>query len=60
MSIESLSQQVIEGNARKYDDYTTNNGYERSEAIRMCKVAWEAQGSDKAFSHVYLDILCRE
>lgn len=46
-------------NERKYGDWTMNNGYTRGEAVKLSKDAWEAQGGDIAFSHLYLDILAQ-
>lgn len=47
-------------NERKYGDWTMNNGYTPDEAKSLSKRAWEAQGGDEAFSHLYLDILAQD
>jgi hypothetical protein len=46
-------------NERKYGDWTMSNGYTRGEAVRLSKEAWEIQGGDIAFSHLYLDLLAQ-
>jgi NTP pyrophosphatase (non-canonical NTP hydrolase) len=47
-------------NAQKYDDYVTNNGYTRDEAIKLSKQMWKERGGDQSWSHVYLEYLAEE